>query len=78
MIKMTIYINLPVENGDGPVCKALSNQRVYKYIASPDHVNAENTLGTAAYVSKVCKAFETRTGFIFICVYYTIINYTFK
>ena len=61
-----------------PVCKALSNQRVYKYIASPDHVNAENTLGTAAYVSKVCKAFETRTGFIFICVYYTIINYTFK
>ena len=76
---MTIYINLPVENGDGSVCKALSNQRVYKYIASPDHVNAENTLGgTAGYVSKVCKAFETRTWFIFICVYYTIINYTFK
>ena len=77
-MKMTIYINLPIENGDCPDRKALNNQRVYKYIASPDHVNAENTLGTAAYVSKVCKAFETRTGFIFICVYYTIINYTFK
>ena len=45
MMKMTIYINLPIENGDCPDRKALNNQRVYKYIASPDHVNAENTLG---------------------------------
>lgn len=70
MIKMTIYINLLIENGDCPVRKALNNQRVYKYIASPDHVNAENTLGGAAgYVNKVCKALKQEQGlYIYICM----------
>ena len=68
---MTIYINLPIENGDCPDRKALNNQRVYKYIASPDHVNAENTLGgTAGYVSKVCKALKQEQG-LYIYTYIT-------
>ena len=71
MMKMTIYINLPIENGDCPDRKALNNQRVYKYIASPDHVNAENTLGgTAGYVSKVCKALKQEQG-LYIYTYIT-------